>query len=759
MVRPITIVRTAALAAVLLAAACGKDPEVAKREFVKSGDAYVAQKKYSEAVIQYRNAVQADARFGEARKKLADAYRNTGDLTNAYRESIRAADLLPKDVDAQVSAGQMLLLARQFEDANSRAQKALALDPKNVEALILHANALAGLNKLEDALDEVEAAIREAPDRTTSYTILGAMQMVHGDRKEAEAAFRKAVDADPKSADARLALVNYLWSVGRRSEAGEQLRAILEIDPKNVLANRASALFYIGARQPKQAEPYLKTLAEVLPEGAGKLVLADYYLSLQRRDEARKLLESVVSSGQKSATAAKLRLAGMGLGSGDPAAAMRLIDEILAKEPRNWEALLAKAQTYMRMGKASEAVAAVRSAADVNPDSSDTQFALGRAYVLTGNRQEAMAAFKRALKLNPRMATAEFELAKLYLGSNDLDQAEQFAKAAVLKINGYVEAHLLLARVDLMRGGFSKAEPTIRALAKYVPDLPAVQAELGQLELLKKNRAAARTAFEKALSKNPAQIDAMAGLVMMDIEDKRPEAARAQLEEAARRSPKNGRVLVLAAKSYAVLGDTASTERMARAAVEADANNIEAYALLGGLYIQQRRVDDAIRQFTAVIDKNPRSVSAYTIVGMLLEQKQKGPEARARYEKALALDPHAAVAANNLAGIYMDTGGNLDVALQLAKTAKAGLPDRPEVSDTLGWAFYKKGQYSQAVPSLLDSVTKEPRNPTYHYHLGLAYAALSETGKARDALQKSLALQNSGANADAARRALADLKS
>ncbi len=108
----------------------------------------------------------------------------------------------------------------------------------------------------------------------------------------------------------------------------------------------------------------------------------------------------------------------------------------------------------------------------------------------------------------------------------------------------------------------------------------------------------------------------------------------------------------------------------------------------------------------------------------------------------------------------MDTGGNLDVALQLAKTAKAGLPDRPEINDTLGWAFYKKGQFSQAVAPLLDSVNEGAAAiPLTSYHLGLAYAALSETGKARDALQKSLALQNSGANADAARRALADLKS
>ena len=251
----------------------------------------------------------------------------------------------------------MLLLARQFEDANSRAEKALEIDPKNVEALILHANALAGLNKLDDALNEVEAAIREEPDRTASYTILGAMQMVHGDRKEAEAAFRKAVETDPKSVDARLALVNYLWAVGRRSDAEEQLKEALKIDPKNILANRAMALFYIGARQPKEAEPYLKTLAEVAagwqPASSSWRTTTSRCSGATRRDASWKPSPPADSEGRR--TAPNCGSPAWAWDPATPAAAMKLIDEVLAKDPQNWEALLAKAQTLLGLGKVGEA--------------------------------------------------------------------------------------------------------------------------------------------------------------------------------------------------------------------------------------------------------------------------------------------------------------------------------------------------------------------------------------------------------------------
>ena len=139
-------------------AGCSKDPEFAKQEYLKSGDRYAAEKKLREAVVQYRNAIQQDPRFGEARLKLAETYEKLNDGRNAYREYIRAADLLPDNVDAQVKAATPAARHAQFEDAKTRAEKALAKDPKNVEAQVILGNALAGLNNLPEAIKELEEA-------------------------------------------------------------------------------------------------------------------------------------------------------------------------------------------------------------------------------------------------------------------------------------------------------------------------------------------------------------------------------------------------------------------------------------------------------------------------------------------------------------------------------------------------------------------------------------------------------------------------
>ena len=194
------------------------------------------------------------------------------------------------------------------------------------------------------------------------------------------------------------------------------------------------------------------------------------------------------------------------------------------------------------------------------------------------------------------------------------------------------------------------------------------------------------------------------------------------------------------------------------APIEINPNGIEAYSLLGQVYITQRRLDDAVARSTTLTQKQPKP-AAYTMLGMLLKAQNKPTQAQEKYLRALELDPKAPVAANNLAFMYAESGKDLDTALKLAQTAKAALPDRPDVNDTLGWVYYKKGLYSIALPPLLESIGKDPKNPTYHYHVGMTYAALGDPEKARASFEKSLSLNSTRSGADDVRRALANLKS
>ena len=52
----------------------------------------------------------------------------------------------------------------------------------------------------------------------------------------------------------------------------------------------------------------------------------------------------------------------------------------------------------------------------------------------------------------------------------------------------------------------------------------------------------------------------------------------------------------------------------------------------------------------------------------------------------------------------LEQGGNVDVAMGLAQTARRGMPDSPNAADTLGWAYYQKGVYQSAISQFQEAL-------------------------------------------------------
>lgn len=745
--------------ALLAASACSKDPEVAKREYMRTGDEFAAQNKFAEAVIEYGNAVRVDARFGEARLKLADAYMKVGNIQRAFAQYVRASDLLPNNVDAHLKTGQLLLARGSFEDARARANKALAVDPKNIPAQILKGNALAGLRDMEGAIAQLEEAIREDPSRGISYSSLGAVHQAGGDLKLAEQSFLRAVAADPKAVQSHLALANFYWSTDRIQDAEQAFKAALAVDPKNALANRALTSFYLGTGRSKEAEAPLKVLAEILPDSSGRLALADYYISANRPAEAQAILKSLASEPAMFLRT-RLRFASIADAAGDRAGAYGFLREALKSDPKDQRALAALARLQLTDGKLDEALATARTVLAVNADSANNQFLMGQILARRNAPEEALAAYQKALGLSPSHLTSAVESARLSLALGKTDQAIQYAQTALQIDPTNAEARLLRGRASLTKGDLFTAEQDLTLLKRSTfVDIPDVQAELGRLYLSKGDGMQARAAFERALAANKTQLNALEGLIMMDLGDKKPAAARARADAVVAANPSDDVLQLLAGRTYLILNDNAAAERVIKKALTLNPDNLKAYGALGQVYLNQGRLPDATKEAENLLKRQPKSVEGRTTLGMLLEMQNRSADARPHYEKALELNPRAAVAANNLAFLHAQRGEQLDLALELAQTAKSVLPDRAEINDTLGFVYYKKGLMPLAIASFKESVEKDPNIPTFHLHLGLAYAGAKDKENARRSLQRALALKLSPAEAAEANKALAALPS
>jgi tetratricopeptide (TPR) repeat protein len=205
--------------------------------------------------------------------------------------------------------------------------------------------------------------------------------------------------------------------------------------------------------------------------------------------------------------------------------------------------------------------------------------------------------------------------------------------------------------------------------------------------------------------------------------------------------------------------DYKGAEAELRKAAELDKKNSDALIKLGQVLVNQGSVDQAIATYQQSVKDNPNEISFYILLGELFESQKKFDDAKNMYQKALQIQHDNPAASNNLAYVMLETGGNVDVAMSLAQTARRLMPDSPNAADTLGWAYYVKGLYPSAIELFNEAVKKTPNNPTFHYHLGLAYQKSDQPTLAKEHLQQVLKLNPNYPEAEGVKKALAEIRS
>ena len=712
------------------AAGCKRNPEKAKLAYFASGNRYFEQKRFGEAVVEFRNAINLDPSYGEAYQRLSEALIESSDVPGAARALLRAADLLPNRIDLQLKAGNLLLLAGRFDDARVRADKVILAEPRNIPAQILRANALAGLRDLERALVEIEQALALDPGRAMTFTALGSVQSARGENAEAETAFRRAVELDPKAVAARLALGNFLWTSNRPAEAETAFREAAQLEPSNRLVNRALATYYLATSRTAEAEKFLLVLAEDDRDPTAAFALADYYVMVRKYDEAVTALTALAADRSRAASA-RLRIARIKYLQNDAPQAYRIVDEVIAQNPGSSSALLTRARFLVGDNKHAEALDLATRATQADKSSAEAQYVLGTIQMHLNRPEDARRAFNRVLELNPRAVAAQVQLANLELGSGNAAASVQHAQDAVTSQPQNANARFVLARSHLASNNLDGAERELKTLLADHPGWSAVHSAMGMVQMRRRNVAAAREAFNTAMKLDGKALEPFAALIALDVQTGRVNEARQQLSQRLAANPADRDMALMAARAYILMREYDRAEALLKQLVERDPANLNAYSSLAQIYIAQGHLDAARASFERVADQRPNSAPAQTMVGVLLQAQHRTADAVPRYEQALRADNRAAVAANNLAWIYAERGQNLTAALELAQTAKQALPDRAEISDTLGFVYMKKTAFDLAVGAFREAVNQAPENPRYRLRLGIALAKAGHLDEAR----------------------------
>ena len=162
-----------------------------------------------------------------------------------------------------------------------------------------------------------------------------------------------------------------------------------------------------------------------------------------------------------------------------------------------------------------------------------------------------------------------------------------------------------------------------------------------------------------------------------------------------------------------------------RAIVDANSSDLEAVRALGSILRTREKFKEASEVYSLGIDTitDPSSTHwwLYYVRGISYERTQQWDKAEADFLRALELEPGQALVLNYLGYSWVDMGLNLDRALEMIRTAVENRPTDGYIVDSLGWVYYRLGNYKDAVKQLERAVELKPEDPVINDHLGDAY--------------------------------------
>lgn len=754
----ILIVALASFALAAFSTGCSRDPNVRKQRYLDSGKRYLARGKYREAAVQFANAVRIDSAFADAHYQLALCDLKLGSVQNAYVELSRTVQLQPDNFQAEIDLGNLLLLGRDFQRAEDRADYVLSKDPNNISAHVLKADVSAGKHQLDEALAEMNLAVQLDPNRSASYLNLGVLEATKAPQSAAaEADFKKSIELDSKAIQPRLALATYYDAGKRYAEAQQELQDAMKLAPKNQQVLAAFVHHYLIQNEKDLAEKSAKAAKEALvsdPNGAQ--FLARYYLLVNDQKAATAEYKQLAQQFPKERQIQHAYLELLML-QGQTELALKQVDAILKRFSKDNQALTDRGLLLLAQGKAAEARDVLQPVVKADPQNVVALFALGNSFKVLGDMGQAEAQWREAARLQPAYLPAETALADLAVSKRDFGALAQIAKIVQEKAPNAAEGYQMEAEVYAASNDPESAEEQLQKAISLNPKNSTLYIQLGRLRMALHRDIEAEKAFDQALQLDPQQTPAVRGLVQLYLDQKQPQKALNRAQEFATQFPQNGPAHMLLANLAVSLKNLELAETEFTKATEQMPNNIAAFANLGLVQLKRNETSQAESSYQSAVRNNPKDPEAYWLLATLQDQEKKSSEAEKNYRKAIELRPAFGAAANNLAYLMLQNGGNIDQVITYAEIARRQMPNAPEVADTLGWAYYEKGTTGLAVAMLQDAVKAVPSSATYHYHLGMAYSKAGDRQRAKVELQRAIQLEVISSKKDEIRKNLASI--
>jgi tetratricopeptide (TPR) repeat protein len=590
----------------------------------------------TQAIEEYKSALNADPGSSQLNDGLADLYFRTGHTHDA---EVTARGLLkntPNDIDAHKLLGKIYL--RQLSDGSNAVS---STSPSG--------------NALDQAIAEFEKIVALQPKSVEDRMVLGQLYTVKHDPKKAEEEFATAQSIEPESEEVVLNLARVYAESGDLDHAAKVIEAV-PVEARSPKMEVALGAAYDQLKRPKDAIAAYQRAVDLDPGDEHTLdTLGQALLNDNQLDEALKQFKA-----------------------------------LYAADPEEAEALVHIGEIERRQGKYEDALATIRKARKLDATSLEAGYNEGLLLDVLARYDEAADVYEKMVDMTSHANGA-------YTGEEKNNRG------------------IFLDRLGAIYHEQNKTDKAVAAYQKMI--------ELGGDSVLRGYQGevdAYRDAkqFDKAIEVSRKAVEASAKALEANPKDKELKAKDVEFK-------------LMLAGELADQGKADEGLAMAKAQLDNSDNDRTVWLALGQMDIRLRRwkdAEDAFNRAGALTSKKEDRTYLLFLRGELAERQKHYEPAEQFFRQALEMDPNSSMTMNYLGYMMADKGTRLTEALGLIRKAVELEPMNGAYLDSLGWAYFKLGQYELAEENLRQAVERDQTDPTVHDHLGDLY---EKTGRIR----------------------------
>lgn len=780
------------IAASLLLAGCESAENKAER-YYQSALTLLAEGDETRALLELRNVFKYNGFHKEARKTYADLQLKRGEVGEAYSQYLRLIEQYPDTVDVRRTLAEIAISRGDWAEVERHGRAALLLTPDDpatqaIGTALEYRNALMAKDAPAQAaaVAKARALLAGLPGNQVARRIVIDSLLQSPAPQDALPEVELALVAEPGSLEFNVLKLRLLVQINDSEAIGTQLKAMFALFPDNQDIRSALIGWYLARQDIDGAEAFLRQLAgddSAAPEGHVAVVQllqqargteaaraeldrligatagtpnADLYRALRasidfdagRQAEAIAAFEAILKTAEASDQTRRIKgmLARMLASTGNEVGARARVEEVLAEDPSNVEALQMRAAWLTAEDKPGEAIIDLRTALDQSPRDATTLTLMAQAYERDGNLDLAGERLALAVEVSGSAPTESLRYAQFLLRQGRIQPAESILIDARKANPQDVGVLTQLASLWLRAQDWPQVQGVVDALRSLKTESGDRAAQpLQAALLLGQNRTEDSLAFLQSAAAG-GNADAVTLIVQTLINSGKPGEARVYLDGELAKTPKDPGLRLLSASVNALAGQSAAAEAGYRQIIAETPGAETPVRLLYGLLQSMNRKADATAVLDAALTAQPGSVTLRLIKAGEQERDGDFEAAIAIYDALYAEDSSNVVVANNLASLISaqrDDAASLERAFAIARRLRGS--DQPAFQDTYGWIEYRRGNLPEALVELEPAAAGLPDDPLTQFHLGMTYAGLGRNAEAATVLKRALDLAGDSA--------------